>query len=67
MGGGEPPTRPKISGNCAIVGVGTIITIAKKIVPKSNFFIFPSFLHNFVFFFLITYKTFKKKKGLHGL
>jgi hypothetical protein len=39
MGGGEPPKRPKISGNCAIVGVGRTIIIAKKIVPKSNFFI----------------------------
>jgi hypothetical protein len=40
MGGGEPPKRPRIFGNCAIVGVGTIIIIAKKIVSKNNFFIF---------------------------
>jgi hypothetical protein len=37
MGGGRGKLM-RIS-TCAIVGIGTTITNAKKIVPKSNFFI----------------------------
>jgi len=38
MGGGGGKLM-RIS-TCAIVGIGTTITHAKSIVPKSNFFIF---------------------------
>jgi hypothetical protein len=37
MGGGRGKLMPIFT--CAIVGIGTTITNAKSIVPKSNFFI----------------------------
>jgi hypothetical protein len=42
MGGGSG--IPMCISIAAIVGIGTTVTNAKSIVPKSNFFILPSIL-----------------------